>query len=144
MSDLLSTSAPVSSDISMILQLAAMGLILIGFVIAKRRSFMPHGVVMFIATLLNTGAILVVMIPAALGLGDSSIPGFNLLFKVHALLGLIVEVTAVYVVADWRFQKPGPTCFQRKNWMLILTLGWIAELILGMLLYLKLYPLNGV
>ena len=144
MSDLLSTSAPVSSDISMILQLAAMGLILIGFVIAQRRSFMSHGAVMFIATLLNTGSILAVMIPAALGMGDSSITGFNMLFRAHALLGLIVEAAAIYLVADWRFQKPGPTCFQRKNWMLILTLGWIAELILGMLLYLRLYPLTGV
>ena len=143
MSDLLSTSAPVSSDISMILQLAVMGLILVGFVVAKRRSFMPHGVVMFIATLLNTGTILVVMIPMALRLGDSSIPGLNLLFRTHALLGLIVEALSVYLVADWRFQKPGPTCFHRKNWMLTLTLVWIGELILGMLMYLKLYPLKG-
>ena len=143
MSDLLSTSAPVSSDISMILQLAAMGLILTGFVFAKRRSFMPHGIVMFIATLLNTGAILMVMIPVALGLGDSSIIGFNMLFRTHALIGLIVEAAAIYILAEWRFQKPGPTCFQRKKWMLTLTLVWIGELILGMLLYMRLYPLGG-
>ncbi|MFA9435896.1 MAG: hypothetical protein ACEROO_02035 [Candidatus Bathyarchaeota archaeon] len=142
MSDLLSTSAPVSSDISMILQLAVMGVILVGFVFANRRRFMSHGAVMFIATLLNTGSILVVMIPVALRLGDSSIAGLNMLFRAHALIGLIVEATAVYLVADWRFQKPGPTCFQRKNWMLTLTLVWIGELILGMLLYMKLYPLG--
>ena len=143
MSDLLSTSAPVSSDISMILQLAVMGVILVGFVFAKRRSFMPHGAVMFIATLLNTGSILVVMIPVALRLGVSSITGLNLLFRTHALLGLIIEGMAIYILAEWRFQKPGPTCFQRKNWMLTLTLMWIGELILGMLLYMRLYPLNG-
>lgn len=144
MSDLLSTSAPVTSDISMILQLAVMGVILVGFVFAKRRSFMPHGAVMFIATLLNTGSILVVMIPVALRLGVSSITGLNMLFRTHALLGLIIESMAIYILADWRFQKPGPTCFQRKNWMLTLTLVWIGELILGMLLYMRLYPLNGV
>lgn len=143
MSDLLSTSAPVSSDISMILQLVVMGVILVGFVLANKRRLMPHGAVMLIATLLNTGSILVVMIPVALRLGDSSIAGINLLFRTHALIGLIVEAMAVYLVADWRFQKPGPTCFQRKNWMLTLTLVWIGELILGMLLYMKLYPLNG-
>ncbi|MES0325742.1 MAG: hypothetical protein ABUK18_07670 [Candidatus Bathyarchaeia archaeon] len=82
------------------------------------------------------------MIPVALRLGDSSIAGLNMLFRAHALIGLIVEATAVYLVADWRFQKPGPTCFQRKNWMLTLTLVWIGELILGMLLYMKLYPLG--
>jgi len=142
MSDLLSTSAPVSSDISMILQLAVMGVILVGFVFANRRRFVSHGAVMFIATLLNTGSILVVMIPVALRLGDSSIAGLNMLFRAHALIGLMVEAMAVYLVADWRFQKPGPTCFQRKNWMLILTLVWIGELILGMLLYMKMYPLD--
>ena len=119
-----------------------MGVILVGFVFANRRRFMSHGAVMFIATLLNTGSILVVMIPVALRLGDSSIAGLNMLFRAHALIGLIVEATAVYLVADWRFQKPGPTCFQRKNWMLTLTLVWIGELILGMLLYMKLYPIG--
>lgn len=142
MSDLLSTSAPVSSDISIILQLVVMGVILVGFVFANKRSFMPHGAVMFIATLLNTGSILVVMIPVALRLGDSSITGFNMLFRAHALLGLTVEAVAIYILANWRFQKPGPTCFQRKNWMLTLTLVWIGELILGMLLYMRLYPLG--
>ena len=126
----------------MILQLAVMGVILVGFVFANRRRFVSHGAVMFIATLLNTGSILVVMIPVALRLGDSSITGLNMLFRAHALIGLMVEAMAVYLVADWRFQKPGPTCFQRKNWMLILTLVWIGELILGMLLYMKLYPLG--
>ncbi|MBC8463233.1 hypothetical protein H8D76_02625 [Candidatus Bathyarchaeota archaeon] len=143
MSDLLSTSAPVSSDISMILQLTVIGVILVGFVFAKRRSFMPHGIVMFIAMLLNTGSILVVMVPGALRLGDSSFIGFNMLFRTHAILGLIVEAAAIYILADWRFQKPGPTCFQRKKWMLTLTLLWIGELILGMLLYMRLYPLGG-
>jgi len=142
MSDLLSTSAPLSSDISMTLQLSVIVLILVGFVFANRRSFMSHGVVMFIATLLNTGSILVVMIPVALRLGDSSITGFNMLFRTHAILGIIIEAAAIYLVADWRFQKPGPTCFQRKKWMLTLTLVWIGELILGMLLYIRLYPIS--
>ncbi len=141
MSDLLSTSAPLSSDISVILQLVVMGMILVGFVVARRRSFMPHGVLMFIATLLNTVSILVVMIPVALRLGDSSAIGFNMLFRAHVVLGVIVEAAAIYLVADWRFQKPGPTCFQRKNWMLTLTLVWMGELILGLLLYMRLYPI---
>ncbi len=140
MSDLLSTSAPLSSDISVILQLAVMGVIFVGFVFAKRRSFMTHGIVLSIATLLNTGSILVVMIPVALRLGDSSVIGLNMLFRAHVVLGVIVEAAAIYLVADWRFQKPGPTCFQRKKWMLTLTLVWMGELILGLLLYMRLYP----
>ncbi len=141
MSDLLSTSAPVSSDISVILQLVVMGVIFVGFVFAKRRSFMTHGIVLFIATLLNTGSILVVMIPVALRLGDSSVIGLNMLFRAHMVVGLIVEAAAIYILAEWRFQKPGPTCFQRKKWMLTLALVWMGELILGLLLYMRLYPI---
>ena len=141
MSDFLSTSAPLSSDISVILQLVVMGVIFVGFVLSKRRSFMNHGIVLFIATLLNTGSILVVMIPVALRLGDSSVIGLNMLFRAHMVVGLIVEAAAIYILAEWRFQKPGPTCFQRKKWMLTLALVWMGELILGLLLYMRLYPI---
>ena len=89
---------------------------------------------------MNTAAILAVMIPVALRPMDASISGLNLLFKSHALLGLIVESISLYIVAEWRFQKPGPTCFQRKNWMLGLAMLWMTELIIGILLFMKLYP----
>jgi uncharacterized membrane protein YozB (DUF420 family) len=140
MASILNTPAPLSSEISMVLQLLALVIIIIGFIVVKRKKFVPHGVIMSAATIMNTLAILTVMIPVALRLADTSIPEFNLLFRTHSLLGLIVETIAIYIVAEWRFQKPSPTCFQRKSWMLGLSLFWMAELIIGMLLFMKLYP----
>ncbi len=139
MSDILSSAAPLSSDISMILQLVALGIILVGFIIVKQKRHQIHGVLMAIAALVNTASILVVMVPVALGLVDSSNPSLTFFFRAHVLLGLLVEGAAIYIVADWRFQNPGPTCFQRKNWMLTLTMGWISNLLLGMIVYMKLY-----
>lgn len=139
MSDILSSSAPLSSDISMILQLVALGIILVGFAVVKKRSYKAHGALMFLATLTNLVSILVVMVPVALNLGDTSLPGFNFLFRTHIILGLMIIGGAGYIVIDWRFKEPGPTCFQRKKWMLTLTMFWIAELIVGMMLYMKLY-----
>lgn len=139
MSDILSSSAPLSSDISMILQLVVLGIILVGFAVVKRRSYKVHGIFMFLATLVNTASILVVMIPVALRVTDTSLPGLSFVFRTHIILGLLIEGVAIYLVADWRFQNPGPTCIQRKKWMLTLTIGWISELIFGMLLYMKLY-----
>ena len=139
MSDILSSSAPLSSDISMILQLVALGIILVGFVVVKKRSYKVHGIMMALAALINTASILVVMVPVALGLADSSNPSLTFFFRAHVLLGLLVEGVAIYIVADWRFQNPGPTCFQRKKWMLTLTMGWISNLLLGMIVYMKLY-----
>ena len=139
MSDLLSSSAPLSSDVSMIMQLVALGIILVGFVVVKKRGYKVHGILMALAALVNTASILVVMVPVALSLVDTSLPNFNFFFRAHILLGLAVELAALYIVVDWRFQNPGPTCFQRKNWMLTLTMGWIANLLLGMIVYMKLY-----
>ena len=140
MASLLDTNAPMSSEISMILQLAALCVLVIGFIIVKRRKYMPHGVTMFIATLLNIASVVAVMLPVAFSLGDTSIPGFNLLFRSHIILGIAILAISIWILADWRFQKPGPTCFQRKNWMLGLGVVWTAQLIIGMLLFLKLYP----
>lgn len=139
MSDILSSAAPLSSDISMILQLVVLGIILVGFVVVKQRKHQIHGVLMAFAALANTASILVVMVPVALSITDTSLPGLGFIFRTHILLGLLIEGVAIYIITDWRFQQPGPTCFQRKNWMLTLTIGWIAELIFGMLLYMKLY-----
>ena len=139
MSDILSSAAPLSSDISMILQLVALGIILVGFVVVKKKNYKVHGAMMFLATLVNLASILVVMVPVALNLGDSSLPGFNFLFRSHIVLGLAVIGGAAYIVAEWRFKEPGPTCFQRRKWMLTLTMFWIAELVVGMMLYMKLY-----
>jgi uncharacterized membrane protein YozB (DUF420 family) len=139
MANLLDTTAPLSSEISMIIQLVSLVIIIVGFVIVKQKKYRIHGIVMFSATLMNTAAVLIVMIPVAIRLSGTSIPGLNLTFRLHFLIGLIVELIAVYILVDWRFQKPGPTCFQRKKWMLGLSLTWIAEVILGILVFTKLY-----
>jgi uncharacterized membrane protein YozB (DUF420 family) len=139
MASLLNTNAPMSSEISMILQLAALGILVIGFIIVKRKKYMPHGATMFIATLLSIASVATVMLPSVFNLEPTSIPGFNLLFRSHIILGIAVLAVSVWITADWRFQKPGSTCFQRRKWMLGLSLVWTAQLIIGMLLFLKLY-----
>ena len=140
MASLLNTPAPLSSEISMSIQLLALTLVVIGFIIVKRRNHFGHGAIMFTAALMNVGAILGVMIPVALRLNDTSVSGFNLIFRTHALLGVAITVLSVYLLAEWRFQKPGPTCFQRKRWMLGLSLFWMTEVIIGMIFFMQLYP----
>lgn len=140
MASLLNTSAPFSSELSMLIQLLGLGLLIIGFIIVQRKKYGSHGAVMFAAVTMNSLAILTVMIPVALRLTETSIPGFNLLFRSHVLLGFIVETISIYILTEWRFQKPGPTCFQRKNWMLSLGMLWMTEVIIGILLFMKLYP----
>lgn len=139
MAGLLNTNAPLSSELSMILQLLSIAVLVIGFIVVKQKKYKMHGSSMFAAGVLNILSVLTVMIPVAFRLLDTSIPGFNLLFRSHILLGIVVIVLAGYILVDWRFQNPGPTCFQRKKWMLGLSLGWMAQVIIGILLFLRLY-----
>lgn len=139
MASLLNTNAPMSSELSMILQLVSLLILVIGFIIVKQKNYKWHGVTMFIAGVLNLISVLTVMVPVALRLSDTSIPGVNLLLRSHIVLGLFVLGLAGYILAEWRFQQPGPTCFQRKKWMLGLALSWIAQIIIGMLFFMRLY-----
>ena len=141
MANLLNTNAPLSSELSLILQLLSLGILIIGFIVVKQKKHQTHGITMFAAGVLNTLSVLLVMIPVAFRLLDTSIPGFTLLFRSHILLGIIVIALSGYILIDWRFQKPGPTCFQRKKWMLGLSLTWMAQVIIGILLFLKLYQI---
>ncbi len=94
---------------------------------------------MFVAGLLNVLSIASVMLPSALELNNVSISGFNLLFRAHIVIGVFVLLVSVYILAEWRFREPGPTCFQRKKWMLGLALAWMGQIIIGMLLFLRFY-----
>jgi uncharacterized membrane protein YozB (DUF420 family) len=104
MASFLNTTAPLSSEISMIIQLLSLAILIVGFVLVKRKKYRYHGVLIFSATLMNTAAVLIVMIPVALRLVGTSIPEFNFVFRLHALLGFTVEVIGIFILADWRFQ----------------------------------------
>jgi uncharacterized membrane protein YozB (DUF420 family) len=139
MSSLLNTSAPLISEISVIFQLVSLSFLLIGFLFVKQNKLRYHGVFMFLASILNIITVLTVMLPTALGLIETSIPGFNLLFRSHILLGLFVIGLSGYILVNWRFMEPGPTCSQNKKWMLGLSLAWMAQIIIGILLFTRLY-----
>ena len=141
MANLLNTNAPMSSELSMILQLLSLGILVVGFIIVKQKKHNIHGMTMFAAGILNLVSILTVMIPVALRLVTATISGFTLIFRTHILLGITVIAISGYILLDWRFQKPGPTCFQRKKWMLGLSLAWMAQVILGIIVFLKIYQI---
>jgi uncharacterized membrane protein YozB (DUF420 family) len=140
MASLLNTTAPLSSELSLIVQLIALAFLVVGFIVVKQKKYMPHGSIMFVATLANLVSVLTVMVPVALRLGRISVPGFNLLFRTHAVMGVIVLGATGFIQWEWRFQKPGPTCFKRKKWMLGFAIAWIVQVILGIILFMRLNP----
>jgi len=140
MSSLLGTYAPLWSDVNLILQLAILAALGSGAIIVKRKQLARHGYVMATCVALNTVSILLVMVPVARGLlGSGQLTQLTALTALHAAVGVAVEVAAVYLVAVWRFRKPGLTCFRHKGWMRGLAVAWALEATLGVLVYVMLY-----
>jgi uncharacterized membrane protein YozB (DUF420 family) len=78
--------------------------------------------------------------PVAQGLlGSGQLTRLTGLTALHAAAGVAVQAAAVYLVAVWRFRKPGPTCLRYKGWMRALAAAWTLEAALGVLIYIMLY-----
>jgi len=138
-SNLLWTNAPLSSDISLIIQVAVI-LVLSGAVYrAKGRLFLQHAYLMLACTVLNTASVALVMIPVAWALiRGVALSGFMVLVLVHAITGIIVLTVSYYLMWVWRLGKPGP-CFKQKNKMRLLAAAWVAEVFAGIAVYYLLY-----
>ena len=139
MSNLLGTSAPLSSDISLVIQVAVI-LVLSGAVYrAKGRRFLQHAYLMLACTILNTASVALVMVPVAWALIQGvALSGFMVLVLVHAITGITVLAASYYLMWVWRLDKPGP-CFKQKNKMRLLAAAWVAEVAAGIAVYYLLY-----
>jgi hypothetical protein len=56
-------------------------------------------------------------------------------------VGSVVEILGVLLVAQWVYNRASvDNCFKRKHLMEATIILWILELILGLFLYVTLYP----
>jgi len=137
-------SAPFLSDLNLIFQLAiAIFLMLAMFGIVKRK-YAIHGAIMGCCIVLNTISIFAIMVPSLLKL-DGLINGLStrlsLLIVTHAIVGSVVEILGILLVAAWVYNRASvDNCFKRKHLMEATIILWILELIVGLLLYMTLYP----
>jgi hypothetical protein len=138
-SNLLGTSAPLSSDISLLIQVAVILALSLAVYRAKGRLFLQHAYLMLACTILNTASVALVMIPVALALiRGVALSGFLVLVLVHAVTGITVLAVSYHLMWVWRLDKPGP-CFKQKNKMRLLSVAWVAEVIAGIAVYYLLY-----
>jgi uncharacterized membrane protein YozB (DUF420 family) len=123
-----------------VLQLVILAALGGGALIVKRKRYAEHGYVMAACVALNTVSIIIVMFPVARGiLGSSHLTQLTGLTALHIVAGVAIQAAAVYLVAVWRFRKPGATCFRYKRWMRALAAAWTIEVALGVLIYALLY-----
>ncbi len=133
------TNAPLSSDVSLAIQVAVIIVLSAAVYKAKGRLFLQHAYLMLACTILNTVSVALVMVPAALVLiRGVALSRFLALVLVHAVAGIAVLAASYYLMWVWRLGKPGP-CFKQKNKMRLLSISWVAEAAAGIAVYYLLY-----
>lgn len=140
MAGLLGTAAPLRSDVNLLVQVVILVLLFVGFYVVKRLKFGQHGYFMFFAVAVNLLSMIFVMLPSALSIiGGASLTFFTGLMALHSALGAVAEVWGIYIVAVWRFRRPGQSCFKLRNHMRVLMILWVMTSVLGFALYGLLY-----
>jgi uncharacterized membrane protein YozB (DUF420 family) len=139
--------------------LQAIILVVLGLAIYARlrHNYVKHAMLMGSGIVLHTVAIFAIMVPSLLSMGvpfRSLGTGFASLTILHATVGSLVEIIGIWLVATWvllplrgsaRATWRSNTasvekCFKRKNVMRVTIALWVTELILGIFIYMMLYP----
>lgn len=141
---LFNPNAPVSADVTLLLQIVIFVALFAGFVMARtRRSFMKHGAIMGVAVVLHTISIFMVMAPSLLssgGLFENWVGSLPIAVALHAALGILVEILGAYLVLAWILHpKDSTPCFKRKSFMRVVIVCWLIALVLGAYVYVLLY-----
>lgn len=136
--------APFLSDLNLIFQVVIAAFLVLALFAIARRKYRIHGVIMGCGIVLNTISIFLVMVPSLLRL-DGLISGLSTrlssLVVTHAVVGSVVEILGVLLVVAWVFNGTGvDSCFRRKYLMETAIILWILELVLGVYVYMTLYP----
>jgi hypothetical protein len=137
--------APFLSDLDLIFQLVIAAILVSALVALHKRKYMIHGIIMTCSIALHTVAIFAIMVPSLLsldGLLNNLSTRLSLLVTAHAAAGSIVEILGVWLIASWISNRTKiDNCFKRKHIMEVTIALWILELVVGVYVYITLYPL---
>jgi uncharacterized membrane protein YozB (DUF420 family) len=136
--------APFLSDLNLIFQVVIAAFLVSALLTIARKKYRIHGAIMGCCIVLNTISIFAIMVPSLTSL-DGAIGGLStrlsLLVVTHAFVGGAVEILGVLLVAAWVFNGTRvDNCFRRKYLMTATIILWILELVLGVYVYITLYP----
>ena len=130
---------------SLAIQFVVLGLLLGGVWLKTTKKFRQHGITMLTAVVLHAVMIFAWMIPSfSLFISPSSInlaDMFTVIILIHAFAGIASTVLGIWLVASWRLQTNMKTCFAKKRAMLVTITLWLIALVIGIILYLKIFQL---
>jgi len=132
------------SDVNLLFQLAILAVLIISMLLKFRHKYPAHGAMMGTAVALHTISIFVIMVPSFVDITrvfGSLMILVDLAIISHAILGSAVEAIGVYLVISWTLRRWNTKfCFENKRLMAFTLVLWLIELVLGVLVYVQLYP----
>jgi len=137
MSGIFGTSAPLASDLNLILQLIILVILLAGVKFGKNKtakSLKAHGRIMTLAVALNAVGILLVMLPSFVAIVSEVLNPLTIgfpLISIHVFFGVLAEGLWVTLV----FKKFGNV----RRWMRLTAAFWFITVVLGISVYLIYY-----
>ncbi len=144
MNGILGTRAGLGSDLSLIASLLLGGLTAYGGIRARQRRFSTHCPVMAIAAFLNWIPVLLLMIPAWLGVVDGEVILATGLFSnipvFHGILGGVTQILMTYTVIRMYWMESLPP--SKPIWLMRITIIlWFLTVLGGVGVYLVSYVL---
>ena len=130
--------APFLSSLNMILQIAILILLLMGYLEARRkRNFLKHGYYLTFAMIINTLSFLLIMGPSLIEyrIWAQPLNLLNIIVIIHAVVGLVVIVQGIWIFWGWRLQSNVKGCIYKRKQMKTTLYLWILAFITGSILY---------
>jgi len=135
----LSTTAPLQSDLSLIVQFITLAVLTYGVTRAKKKEYIGHAYLMLGSLTLTLWNAFMVMVPKARSLVRMYRPyGLSLLVRIHLTFGVIVLLGGFYLMWMWRLEEPGP-CFSQRGKMGKLAVLWVLQALSGFVIYYLFY-----
>ena len=142
----MSSEAPLSANVTLLLELAMGVGLLIGALLARRRRYRLHAWCQSSIVLLNLAVIVIAMVPSFRAQVAPKLPlrlgkSYYALATTHAVLGTITELAGLYVLlaAGTGVLPERLRMTNTKRWMRTVLVLWWVVLLLGMATYARWY-----
>lgn len=124
------------ATISLVIQLAVLALLLIGYGFKRRLRYRIHGIFMLSAVILHLAAIFAIMVPSFIAITIEKPSTLITTFApLHATAGIITAILGIWIVGGWRLRQSTKFCAPKKKFMLATLILWSATIAFGIIFY---------
>jgi uncharacterized membrane protein YozB (DUF420 family) len=130
----------VMTEANIVGQLAILVLLIVGFLYMRRRRYVIHGDLMFLAVIVNGLFLVMHMVPnfvlVLIGLEVNLLDPGSYIAIAHAIIGTLAEAFGVWMVFKWSFAATETReCMKYKRLMRWTMILWLTAIAIGFIYY---------